>query len=239
MKTRNKKFYTIKLLFFLIFSFLFIVDTRETIKLSTLKKAHINELKAMLDVDSSALKNWKDLAEKLLEGFPHKQRVMNNLELNYAGGGSPGETFLSILNWQQPDLTKEKFIELCKPHRRNDIVKVLRECGDNKSDTSLWGIPEESRKDIESKLNFDDFWELLADDFDFDSQAKEKIRNSIKDGNSSSPTEGLFVFLSQYRPDLGLMEVAKECRKMSINNVAGKLEEIALILNAKKKTANT
>ena len=178
----------------------------------------------MLDVDSGILKNWRDLAEILLEGIESRRRVIDDLELNYFGGGSPGRTFLSFLQWQKPELTKEDLIILCKQYHRYDIVKVL-EKGNN---SSLWEISNVSRKDLESKLNFNGFWESLADEYDFETATKETIKISLKSGNKSSPTEGLFDFLRQYKPDLGILQLADVCRDMFINNVANELEKIAL-----------
>lgn len=213
------------------------VSTVASIPVVDLSTNHINILAGILDSSNSLTRNWRHLAEVILDGINGKSKLMEDLELFYAGGGSPGEKFMVKLKTIETKLTIEIFIKIMEKIKRFHVKQYFEDhLGTYLKSTVMWSLTNDHILKIGSMLNFEDGWRLCADEFEnFDRTMKNAIKNSIKSENMYSPTKALFEeVIPDYKPDMSLSDLRRICTDLEMHGVVKELEKIEAEISEKK-----
>lgn len=212
------------------------VSTAASIQVVDLLTNHVNILAGLLDSSYSVTRNWRHLAEEVLDGINGKSKILDDLELCYAGGGSPGEQFMVKLKTIETKLTIERFIKIMEKIKRFDVKQYIEDHVDtNLKSAVIWSFANDHIWKIGSMLNYDDGWRLCADEFkDFDRTMKDAIKLSIKRENMYSPTKVLFQdVIPKYKRDMSLSDLRKICTDLDMHGVAKELEKIEAEISEK------
>ena len=178
----------------------------------------------MLDRNATGLKNWQHVAEKIFEDLEPKERneLIKEIDDSKYGGILMGERFLSVLQTSHPEVKIKKIKDRCSDESRNDVVIFFKSWDES---ACLWDVLlRDTRKQLASKLDLQDLWELLADDFEFSNERKDQIRTGTPSKDNSC-TAALLRALKTQKPKTTVSELAEICSKLKMNDVANALNE--------------
>lgn len=176
----------------------------------------------VLDNESPHLKCWRHVAEELFNKSGERLSIIEKLNGIKYGKTSPGKAFLDTLQTTNPEMSAKEIKEICTKERRNDIVLFLEQFEEVEL---LSRIDDVKLNELATKLDKGEFWEHLADEFDFDHKTKDQIGKGEKSVQNTSCTIGLLQVLKEKKPEMTVSDLVDVCNKLEIMNVVKDLKE--------------
>jgi len=162
----------------------------------------VDDLSAMLDSDSTVVKNWYYLA--ILLGFTDAET--NAMRRDGTGGGHHAKEFLISFQSGNLEETVETFLEKFGKMKRNDIKKFLEK--EVSKYTKICELPldvlDKLAEMLTCKGGVVKDWKYLASLCGYDHEQIQEIASKKADNAQYSPTKALFYKLRASKPDLKL-----------------------------------
>lgn len=193
--------------------------------LKSLKKHQLARICPTLDANNTSnTPRWRYLLESFygVDRRTCRQKALE-LELAYGGGGNPGFLFLETLESQKPELKVEDFVKVAKlPYiRRNDLADVLKDL-----EGLFLDLADGKKREVAAMLNTKGSipgWEYFADEYDFDYNTKQTIKQAVKSAGQTSPSEHM---LKDIFAEMTTQELKTFCTKHNFKSVINEITDI-------------
>ena len=193
--------------------------------MDSLKYKHRKELKSFLDDRHCISGNWLDLGKLIFQGNRDMIDLVDHLNLQYYGGGSPGGELIEYLQID-PKFTVKSFVDVVKDLNRKDILQLVENVPSHTPFRDLHAtlsirIAMYLDKDIAGVNNWRDF----ADAFGCTDE-QVKAFKAAKRTSDASPTDGLLDLIKSALPNYKLADLKSKLVSIRRNDVAGYIGKV-------------